>query len=78
MTPGDLLIVARNQPSLFEYLKQDFEADPAVRVVTDRRHGERRTRAEPWSRERRQWHRRVRPPLDEKLASIGFAIVRLD
>lgn len=75
---GDLLIVARNQRSLYEYLKDDFEADPDVQVLMDRRHGERRQAREAWTAERRRGDRRTRPPIDEKLSSVGFAIVRIE
>ena len=74
---GDLLIVARNQRSLYEYLKNDFEADPEVRVVMDRRQTERRQRMEAWAAERRQSERRVRPPLDEKFQTVGFAVIEM-
>ena len=75
---GDLLIVARNQRSLYEYLKHDFEDDPDVQVVMDRRQGERRQAREPWTAERRRGDRRTRPPIDDKLESIGFAVVRIE
>ncbi len=76
---SDLLIVAKNQRSLYEYLKNDFESDPEVEVRMDRRQGERRQREESWNAERRrQSDRRVRPALDDKFASIGFAIVQLE
>ena len=75
---ADFLIVARNQHALYEYLKNDFEDDPEVQVVMDRRQGERRRQAEPWKAERRQTDRRVQPPMDDKLAEIGFVVVRVD
>lgn len=76
---GDLLIVARNQRALYEYLKNDFADDPEVVVVMDRRQGERRQRAETWTAERRRASdRRGQPPIADKLESIGFAIVRTD
>ena len=74
----DILVVARTQPSLYDYLCQDFAGDPDVRVVIDRRRGERRQRGEQWSTDRRRNERRTRPPIDHKLQSIGFAIVRLE
>ena len=77
MTP-DLLIVAKNQRALYEYLMNDFEADPEVRVVMDRRRMERRQRMEAWAAERRQSERRVRAPLDEKFQTVGFAVIQSD
>jgi hypothetical protein len=76
----DLLIVARNQRSLFDYLKYDFESDPEVEVLLDRRQGERRQprHTRTWNGDRRRQNdRRVQPPLDEKFESVGFAVVRL-
>ena len=75
---GDLLIVARGQPSLYEYLRDDFATDPDVQVLMDRRHGERRRADEPFAAERRRRDRRTRAPLDDKLGSIGFAVVRVE
>jgi hypothetical protein len=73
---ADTLIVAKNQRALYLYLKDDFADDPDVTVLVDRREGERRRRVEPHSEERRRADRRVNPPLDDKLESIGFAIIR--
>lgn len=75
---GDLLIVARNQRSLYEYLKDDFEADPDVQVLMDRRQGERRQGRAAWTAERRRGDRRTRPPIDDKLSAVGFAIVKTE
>ena len=73
---GDILVVARNQRSLYEYLKIDFADDPEVVVGMDRRQGERRRGADVWTAERRASDRREQPALDDKLQSIGFAVVR--
>lgn len=75
---GDILVVARNQRSLYEYLKNDFAGDPEVVVVMDRRQGERRRRADVSTAERRAGDRREQPALDDRLQAIGFAIVRKD
>ena len=75
-TSEDLLVVARSQQGLYEYLCEDFANDPDVKVLIDRRRGERRQRGDQWTAERRQTDRRTRPPLDPKLESVGFAIVR--
>ena len=78
MISADILVVAKNQPGLFEYLRQDFSEDPDVQVVIDRRSGDRRQRAQAWTAERRrQSDRRRHPALDEKLQSIGFAVVKV-
>ncbi|HEY3065625.1 MAG TPA: hypothetical protein VGL09_07520 [Methylomirabilota bacterium] len=57
-----LIVVARNEGTLFHRLSEWFLDDPRVRVIMDRRRGERRQRAEPPSRERRQRERREIPP----------------
>lgn len=73
---ADILVVARDQHSLYEYLRQDFADEPEVRVVMDRRMGERRRRSEPRrDNERRAGDRRSQAPLAEKLAVVGFAVV---
>ena len=74
---ADILVVAKNQQSLFEYLRHDFSEDPDVEVVIDRRRADRRQAGpQDWTAERRQSDRRTRPALDDKLQTIGFAIVR--
>ena len=72
----DILVVARDQRGLFEYLSLDFAEDPDVLVVIDRRVWQRRQRAGTAATERRRRDRRLRPPIDQKLQSFGFAIVR--
>jgi hypothetical protein len=74
----DLLIVSRQQPSLYDYLKEDFADDDSVHVVLDRRFGERRRTLAPVGADRRQAQRRRYPDLRDKLASLGFAVVHLE
>jgi hypothetical protein len=56
-----MLIVAREQPQVYDYLKQVFSAVEKVEVILDRRRGERRRRNEPHEPERRQGQRRRDP-----------------
>jgi predicted ATPase/class 3 adenylate cyclase len=70
---GHLVIVAKSNVDLYEYLKAKFADDPNVQVVLDRRHGE------PWpeasaSVERRAADRR-RVAIDQALRSRGLAVV---
>ena len=71
-----LLIVARNQPDLWRYLKANFVGDEKVEVILDRRLGERRQRAHPHELERRKGERRRQPSLDKDLTYRSFVIVR--
>ena len=71
-----LVIVSRDEPRLYEYLKNQFAGRPHVDVVLDRRHGQRRQRATLAPLERRQAERRQRL-MDEDLASLGVAIARI-
>ena len=71
-----LLIVARDQPDLWRYLKDDFTGDDKVEVILDRRRGERRQRVQLREPERRQGERRRQPSIDKALPFRSFVIVR--
>lgn len=73
----DLLVVARTQPGLYAYLKEDFAGDDDVEVIMDRRVGERRRDRAPCTPERRRSERRGGPDVRDKLTSVGFAVVRI-
>ncbi|HET7294415.1 MAG TPA: cyclic nucleotide-binding domain-containing protein [Vicinamibacteria bacterium] len=51
-------VVPEDQPELYQRLQHEFEGDPEVEIVTDRRHGERRRVEGEFSRERRRSSRR--------------------
>jgi len=53
-----LFVVARTRPDLADRLRTLFAAMP-IRVVLDRRQGERRRRGQPGERERRRTDRRA-------------------
>ena len=72
-----LLFVARSQPDLWHYLKNNFAGDEKVEVILDRRRGERRQRIQPHELERRRAERRRRPGIDTDLSYRSFVIVRL-
>lgn len=76
---GHLFIVARHHPQLFRYLKSAFADEPDVEIIVDRRHGERRVAigAGAVRVERRRADRRASGDLAKRLASIGYAFVRL-
>ena len=62
---GHLVIVARPQVNLYEYLRQKFADDPNVQVVLDRRHGD----------SPRASDRRHHQPVDQALRARGLAII---
>jgi len=73
-----LFIVSRGNVKLASYLQQHFTGDTTVRVIVDRRHGERRQQSTPHvTSERRRADRRMRPHVDKELRLTSFAIVTL-
>jgi hypothetical protein len=66
---GHLVIVARSNVDLFDYLTEKFSGDPEVRVILDRRHGA-ATREGPTVA-----HERRRHAVDQALRTRGLAIV---
>ena len=78
--PAHLFIVGRPHPDLYGYLSREFAAEPDVRVMMDRREGERRNPNERRAGargERRQADRRSRSEATEQITSLGYAFVRL-
>ena len=75
-----LFIVSRHQPELYSYLSKEFSAEPDVRVILDRREGERRRQADRAAAElsdRRQSDRRDNVEVGGQLSTLGYAFVRL-
>ncbi len=71
-----LFVVARDQPELWDCWTQWFSGIPHVRVILDRRRGERRRQVEAHGPERRQTDRRRHPGIEAELRSVGFDIIR--
>ncbi|HSE06217.1 MAG TPA: tetratricopeptide repeat protein, partial [Methylomirabilota bacterium] len=71
---GHLFVVARHNIQLYDYLKREYAGEP-VTVILDRRHGERRERAEAAATERRAAERRRQVRVDEAIRTRGFAVV---
>ncbi len=70
-------IVSRESPQQFEYIKQAFSGEETVRVILDRRVGDRRARPVPEDvPERRRADRRSRSHLDRELQTLGWALIR--
>lgn len=72
-----LFIVARHRPDLYASLVRTFETDTTVRVILDRRVGERRHRQKPPRIDQRQGERRARPEVDTQLRARGWALLSL-
>jgi hypothetical protein len=70
---GHLVIVARPQLDLFEYLRQKFDGDPDVDVILDRRHREGGEGVGPPTRPRAGDRRRL--AVDDALRARGLAVV---
>ncbi len=68
-----VVVVRREEPELFAYLQQHFQ-EPEVRVVLDRRQGERRRAASPEAPERRRADRRGVVSADDPLWRYGFRV----
>ncbi|MBI4636789.1 MAG: hypothetical protein HY727_10620 [Candidatus Rokubacteria bacterium] len=75
--PRELFIVARDRMDLFEYLSQTFLEADAIRVVLDRRQGERRQQDAACPGDRRRADRRARPRIDAEIRSRGYAYLAL-
>ena len=72
--PPYLIVVARNQPYVFEYVNRKLAGDPEFQVLLDRRQGERRQRAESHEPDRRQAERRLQAA--DFLRWQGLGIIR--
>jgi len=73
---GSLLIVTRNKPGLFEYVKRLVAKYPRIQVMLDRRRGERRERISPIGGDRRRAERRSQPEVTDELRARGWAMTR--
>ncbi len=72
-----LFIVARERHDLYASLVRTFETDEAVRVILDRRLGERRRRLEVRAVDHRRGERRAQSEVDAQLRSRGWALLSL-
>jgi hypothetical protein len=74
-----LFIVSRQQPDLYSYLLREFSEEADVRIVLDRRYGERRQPKERrnGNDERRSADRRAQTDINSRLATLGYAFVRI-
>ena len=73
-----LFIVSRLEPQLFEYLSREFASEADVKVILDRRLGERRRSEQTHDVERRRADRRTLGHIPRQLRSLGYAFVRVE
>jgi hypothetical protein len=76
-----IFIVSRLEPDLHLHLAQEFSTEDDVRVIVDRRVGERRRSdgdGQTPAVERRRGERRGPSHVDRQLRSLGYAFVRLE
>lgn len=74
-----LFVVAPNHPALYDWALQELSDDEHLKVILDRRSGERRQRQSMLAAERRRGdRRRLRPQIDADLRARGHAVVFLD
>lgn len=71
------IIVARDREPLYRHLSEGLAGNPSIRVILDRRRGDRPPQAGETPSERRRAERRWRG-IDEQLRVLGWAVVRID
>jgi hypothetical protein len=71
-----LFVVARDRKDLYDHLRRAFADTPAVDIILDRRHGERRQLTTPPAAERRRRDRRTND-VSGDVTYLGWALVRL-
>ncbi len=70
-----LIIVARDQPDLWDHLTQHFAGHKEVRIFLDRRQWERRQRMQAYGPDRRLAARRRPPSIETDLRYRSFLLV---
>jgi len=79
MPPRFLYITSSDRRDEFERLNAQFAGQPEIRVIQDRRRGERRqTAAGPEGDERRRRDRRAHRGLEQELRSVGSFIATVE
>ena len=76
MQLGEVFVVARYNPQLYDYLQREFSHEERIRIIMDRRVSDRRQRADASPGERRQSDRRRHPHVDANLRDRGFVILQ--
>jgi hypothetical protein len=73
-----LLVVSRDQVSLYNQLVREFADKDNIRILMDRRVRDRRVRPVAPAVNRRGQDRRVRAHTDSQLQALGWSIIRFD
>ena len=77
--PRYLFIVAKEHPELCAHLEREFMGEDGVEVVLDRRRADRRWHgAAVPEADRRGTERRSHPPIQQELAALNFALIRVE
>ena len=71
-----LIIVARDQPDLWRTLTREFGQSQEIRVLLDRRQGERRKEDQSYVPDRRGTERRSLPRIEDDVRSRQYVLVR--
>ena len=71
-----LVVVARDEPELWQSLTQHFSANEDVQVLLDRRQGERRQRVQAYERDRRGPDRRRPPSIESGVSHPRYVMAR--
>lgn len=75
-TVRGLIIVSREQPELWKALIREFGQSEEIRILLDRRHGERRTQNRLCTPERRSIERRALTRIEDDLRCRQYVLVR--
>ena len=73
-----LLVVSRDQVSLYSQLVREFADKDNIRIIMDRRVRDRRVRPVAPAVNRRGPDRRVRAHTDSQLRALGWSVIRFD
>jgi hypothetical protein len=76
--PHHLFIVSRDHHDLYIYLCERFAGDPKVKVILDRRWGERELAKGVILRDCPERNRRHRPEIDKELRSGSHVILTVE
>lgn len=71
-----LIIVSRDQPDLWQALSREFGQSQEIRVLLDRRQGERRKDNQTHTPDRRGADRRSLPRIEDDVRSRQYVLVR--
>lgn len=75
-TVRGLIIVARDQPDLWQALTREFGHSQDIRVILDRRRGERRRTERVHAPDRRGADRRSMPRIEDDLRARQYVLAR--